>query len=45
MQPAADNQRKLKNTEIQTEKSQNIKINWTFEKYQVVHMSRIRLKI
>ena len=43
-------QRKLKNTEIQilfmqTEKSQNIKINWTFEKYQVVHMSRIRLKI
>ena len=50
MQPAAANQRKLKNTEIQilfmqTEKSQNIKINWTFEKYQVVHMSRIRLRI
>ena len=50
MQPAAANQRKLKNTEIQilfmqTEKSQNIKIDWTFEKYQVVHMSQIRLKI
>ena len=33
------------NLVLQTEKSQNIKINWTFEKYQVVHMSRIRLKI